>query len=125
MVGTSPLYQCTSVTTPGVYMRCEEAKNKTFMSDKETGGLKDLDIVAELTSLKFLWIKKLLDSGNFHPWKVAAEQLLYKVGGIAIFHTNLQLSDPYKIQIKKIPNQNSMLIIKCPYYLNHCGTIVK
>ena len=62
-----------SVTTLGVYMGWKEAKNKTYLTGSynyEIGELKDVDIIAKLPWLKFICIKKLLDSAYHHPWKV-------------------------------------------------------
>ena len=83
--------------------RSKKIKHSCLIGSYEIGGLKDVDVVGKLSSRKFLWIKKPIDSNNCHPWKVVAEQLLCKVGDNDMFHTNLQLSDPYRIQIKKIP----------------------
>ena len=66
------------------------------------GGLRDVDIDAKLLSLKFLSIKRLNDS-NSYPWKVVANQLLSRVGGDAIFDTNLCLSDNFKQQVNELP----------------------
>ena len=53
------------------------------------------DIDGKILSLKILWIRQLKDS-NFHPWKVLANHLLSPVGGEAIFHTNLCLSERFR-----------------------------
>ena len=49
------------------------------------GGLKDVDLVSKFTSLKFTWIKKMLDTKNFHPWVAVADNILRKVGGVNVF----------------------------------------
>ena len=43
-------------------------KHCTLIGDYTDGGLKDVDLVSKFTSLKFVWIKKMLDTKNFHPW---------------------------------------------------------
>ena len=35
-------------------------------------GLKDVDTEAKFSALKLLWIKKLKDPTNYHPWKGVA-----------------------------------------------------
>ena len=75
-------------------------KYSTLVGDYCEGGLRDVDIDAKLLSLNFIWIKRLKDP-NSHPWKVVANQLLPQVGGDAIFHTNLCLSNNFKQQTNK------------------------
>ena len=77
-------------------------KHSTLIGDYCEGGLRDVDIDAKLLSLKYIWTKRLKDP-NSHPWKVVANQLLSQVGGDAIFHTNLCLSDNLKQQTNKLP----------------------
>ena len=74
-------------------------KHPTLIWDYCEKGLKDVDIDAKLLSLKLTWIKRLKDP-NSHTSKVVAIQLLSQVGGDAIFHTNLCLSDNFKQQAK-------------------------
>ena len=75
-------------------------KHSTLIGDYCEGGLRDIDIDAKLLSLKFIWIKRLKDPTS-HSWKVVAN--LSQVGGDAVFHTNLCLSDNFKQQTNKLP----------------------
>ena len=56
----------------------------------------------KILSLKTSWIRKLKDS-NFYPWKVSANHLLSKVGGEAIFHANLSLSEKFRQRTNDLP----------------------
>ena len=76
-------------------------KHSTLIGDCCEGGSRDVDIDAELLSLKFIWTKRFKDP-NSHPWKVV-DQLLSQVGSDAIFRTNLCLSDNFKKQANKLP----------------------
>ena len=68
-------------------------KHCTLIVEYEEGGLKDVDIKAKFSALKFLWIKKLKDPTSHHPWQVVSCELLSKFGGDKLFHSNLELSD--------------------------------
>ena len=43
-------------------------KHSTLIADYVEGGYKDIDIKTKLSSLKVIWIKKVMDD-NFHAWK--------------------------------------------------------
>ena len=53
-------------------------KHCTLIGDYTDGGLKDVDLASKFTSLKFIWIKKMLDTKNFHPWVAVADNILSK-----------------------------------------------
>ena len=78
-------------------------KHCTLIREYEEGGLKDVDIEANISALKFLWIKKLQDPTNHHPWQAVACELLSNFGGDKLFHSNLELSDYCKSTLKDIP----------------------
>ena len=75
----------------------------TLIEKYEEEGLKDVDIEAKFSALKFLWIKTLKDPTNHHPWQVVACELLSNFGGNKLFHSNLELSDHCKSILKDIP----------------------
>ena len=50
-------------------------KNNTFCNDCDNIGLKNVDIISKVVSLKCSWIKSLFDN-NFHQWKVIPFYLL-------------------------------------------------
>ena len=52
--------------------------------------------------LSFLWIKKLKNPTNHHPWQVVACELLSNFGGDKLFHSNSELSDYCKSILKDI-----------------------
>ena len=113
LVASKPVYLATIIPVPQNF--CEalhkdfiwsgkkpKIKHSTLIGDYCEGGLRDVDINAKLLSIKLTWIKRLKDP-NSHPWKVVANQLLSQVGGDAIFHINLCLSDNFKQQVNKLP----------------------
>ena len=59
-------------------------KHCTLIGDYIDGELKDVDLVSKFTSLKFIWIRKMLDTKNFHPWVAAADNILRSVGGVNV-----------------------------------------
>ena len=61
-----------------------------------------MDIEKKFHALKFIWIKKLLDD-DFHPWKSIADHLYQLLGGISVFHCNLQLSASCSAAISGLP----------------------
>ena len=69
-----------------------------------------MDIEAEFSAFKFLWIKKLKDPTNHHPWQVVACELLSDFGGDKLFHCNLELSYYCKSTLKDIPPFYQQLI---------------
>ena len=123
LVASKPVYLATMIPVPQNFCDTLKAshedfiwsgkakiKHSTLIGDCCEGGLRDVDIDAKLLSLKFIWIKRLKDP-NSHPWKVVANQLLSQVEGVAIFHTNLCLSDNFKQQTNKLPLFYKELII--------------
>ena len=78
-------------------------KHCTQIGEYEEGGLRDVNIEAKFSALKLLWIKKLKDPTNHHPWQVVACELLSNFGGDKLFHSNLELSDYCKSILKDIP----------------------
>ena len=62
-----------------------------------------MNIEAKFSARNFLWIKKLKDPSNHHPWQVVASELLSKFGGDKLFHSNLELSDFCKSILKDTP----------------------
>ena len=77
-------------------------KHSSLIGEYRDGGLKDVDIEGKILSLEILWVRQLKDS-NFHPWKVLANQLLSPVGGEAIFHTKLCLSERFRQRTNELP----------------------
>ena len=66
------------------------------------GGLRDVDILSSLKSLKVSWIRRLFDD-NFHPWKLFAEHFPRLIGGQYIFHENLKIAKSVDGLVKKLP----------------------
>ena len=85
-------------------------KHTTLISDYINGRLKDIDMNCKLCSLKFSWIRRLLDKFNFQPWKLIANEILTPVGGCDIFHTNLSLSSKTRKEIQNLPSCYKELI---------------
>ena len=64
-------------------------KQSTRRSDYKDGGLKSVDIVHKIASLKCSWVKRLYTE-NFHEWKIIPLQYTNKVFGKNFkFHSNL------------------------------------
>ena len=59
-------------------------KHFTLIGDYIDGGLKDVNLVLKFTSLKFIWIRKMLDTKNFHLWVAVADNILRNVGGVNV-----------------------------------------
>ena len=79
-------------------------KHSTLIGHYEDGGFRDVDLAAKFKSIKFIWIKKMLDKSNFHPWIAVADKILKPLGGIDTFYTNLQLSLEFQSVLKIIPD---------------------
>ena len=77
-------------------------KHCTLIGDYSVGGYKSVDIETKCYALKFIWIKKLLDD-DFHPWKSIANHLYQSLGGISVYHCNLQLSTSCSAAISGLP----------------------
>ena len=62
-----------------------------MIGDYSVGGYKIVDIETKFYALKFIWIKNLLDD-DFHPLKSIVNHLHQSLGGVSVFHSNIQLS---------------------------------
>ena len=45
-------------------------KHSTMIGRYEKGGLKDVDLESKFQSLRIIWVRKILDKTNFHPWRI-------------------------------------------------------
>ena len=77
-------------------------KHSSLIGKYRDGGLKDVDIDRKILSLEISWVRQPKDS-DFHPWRVLANRLLSPVGGEAIFHTNLCLSERFRQRTNDLP----------------------
>ena len=78
--------------------RKPKIKHTSLIGDYSEGGIKYIDIKAKLESLRIQWVKRLTNN-NFHSWKIIPTVLLKHVGGVSLFHSNLDLSDACKLKI--------------------------
>ena len=78
-------------------------KHCTLIGNYIDGGLKDVDLVSKFTSLKFIWIRKMLDTKYFHPWVAIADNILRNVGGVNVFQSNLLVAPSRLSSFKRIP----------------------
>ena len=62
-----------------------------------------------------IWVRQLKDF-NFHPWKVLANYLLSSIGGEAIFHTNLCLSERFRQRTNDLPLFYKKLVLTWEKY---------
>ena len=79
-------------------------KHATLIADYKDGGLKDVDIDSKFESLKFIWIQKLKDGSDHHPWKALAQKILEKCDSDYIFHSNLKLSMSSVKAVRELPS---------------------
>ena len=64
-------------------------KHSTMIGSYEKGGLEDVDLESKFQPLQIIWVRKILDKANFHPWMAIENTVLQDLGGLNIFHTNL------------------------------------
>ena len=76
--------------------RRPKIKHSTLIADYVEGGHKDIDIKTKLSSLKVIWIKKLMDD-NFHAWKTIPMAWSANNDSIQIFNENLKPSQYFCI----------------------------
>ena len=90
--------------------RQAKIKYCTFIGDYIDGGLKDGDLVSKVTLLKFIWIRKMIDTKNFHSWVAVADNILRNVGGVNVFQSNLLVAPSRPNSFKRIPVLYNKLI---------------
>ena len=78
-------------------------KHSTLIGNYDQGGLKDVDLPSKFASLKYIWIRKMFDATSYHPWIAVADKILKNLGGISLFHTNIQLASKIRRKIDSIP----------------------
>ena len=86
-------------------------KQSTLIGKYEEVGFKDVDLQSKFTSCKAIWIRKMVNNMNFHPWVAVANKILKDFGGANIFHTNLSLSPRMQTYLQNIPLFYKDLII--------------
>ena len=107
-------------------------KHSSLIGKYKDGGLRDVDILSNLKSLKVSWIRRLFDD-NFHPWKLFEEHFLRLIGGKYIFHENLKIAKSVDGLVKELPEfyrnllsvwaQNSHIFITSE--INHPTDVLK
>ena len=117
LIASKPVYIATMKNTPPFVIeelqalhkdfiwggRRPKLKHSTLIGSYEKGGFKDIDLTSKFKSLKGIWIRKLLDETNFHPWQEVAKVILGDLGGEKIFRTNLFLEQSNKEICNKLP----------------------
>ena len=117
LIASKPVYITTMKNTPPFVIgelqalhkdfiwggRRPKIKHSTLIGSYEKDGFKDIDLSSKFKSLKGIWIRKLLDETNFHPWQEVAKVILGDLGGEKIFHTNLFLEQNNKEICNKLP----------------------
>ena len=53
-------------------------KHSTMIGSYEKDGLKDVDLGSKFQSLRIIWVRKILDKANFHPWMAIETVMLFK-----------------------------------------------
>ena len=94
LISSKPVYIATMKYTPPFVLEEPQALHKDFIwggrhlkikhsaliGSYEKGGYKDIDLASKFSSLKRIWIRKLLDETNIHPWQEAAKVILGDLG---------------------------------------------
>ena len=75
-------------------------KHSTMIGSYEEGGLQDVDLESKFQSLRIIWVRKILEKANFHPWMAIANTVLQ--GGVNIFHTYLLIAPEKRECLEKI-----------------------
>ena len=78
-------------------------KHSTMIGSYEKGGLKDVDLESKFQSLRIIWVRRILDEANFHPWMAIANTVLKDLEGVNIFQTNLLIAPEKRECLEKIP----------------------
>ena len=78
-------------------------KHSTMIGSYEKGRFKDVDLKSKFQSLRIIWVSKLLDKANFHPWMTIENTALQDLGGVNIFHSNLLTTPEKRECLEKIP----------------------
>ena len=87
----------------------------TLCKNYENGGLKNVDIMCKVVSLKCSWIKRLYDN-NSHNWNVIPLQMIIqKLGKKFLFHSNLGVNPK---QINHFPQYYQEIFRKCSINLS-------
>ena len=60
-------------------------KHSALIGHYEDGGFRDVDLPAKFKSIKFIWIKTMLDKSNFHPWIAVADKIVKPLGELILF----------------------------------------
>ena len=78
-------------------------KHSTIIGSYEKGGRKDVDLESKFQSLRIIWVRKILDKANSHPWMAIVNTVLQDLSGVNIFHTNLLIAPEKRECLKIIP----------------------
>ena len=62
------------------------------INEYENGGLKMIDLESMIQSLRLAWIKRIFGA-NDGTWKSYLRHLLYRCGGLFLFHCNYDVKD--------------------------------
>ena len=117
LVASKPVYVATMKHLPQEILDDLQSMHKDFIWDGKRvkikhcilignyidGKLKDVDLVSKFTSLKFIWIRKMPDTKNFHPWVAVADNILRNVGDVNVFQSNLSVAPSRLNSFKRIP----------------------
>ena len=117
LIASKPVYVATMKHLPHEILDDLQSMHKDFIWDGKRakikhctlirnyidGGLKDVDLVSKFTSLKFILIRKMLDTKNFHPWVAVADNILRKVRGVNVFQSNLSVAPSRLNSFKRVP----------------------
>ena len=88
-------------------------KHSTMIGSYEKCRLKDVDLESKFQSLRIIWVRKMLEKANSHPWMAIANTVLQDLRGVNIFHTNLSTAQEkrlwgnhlFRSEDKTIPNK--------------------
>ena len=99
------IYVATMVVPPKQFIDEANHVQKEFIWDNKRPKIKHCTLIGDYSKfypLKFICINKLLDD-DFHPWKSVANHLYQSLGGVSVFHSNLQLSASCSATVSGLP----------------------
>ena len=70
----------------------DKATRLSAINEYKNGGLKMIDLESMIQSLRLAWIKRILGA-NDGTWKSYLRHLLYRFGGLFLFHCNYDIKD--------------------------------
>ena len=94
-----------------------QVKPTKLIGNYSDGGLRAVNIVSKLKSLKMTCLRGLVDN-NFHPWTIIPRKYLTYANNITLCHRNLAVEQTVLNQINGIPQFSVFYFMPDPLYYN-------